>query len=189
MLSSLGGKTDHSPPCRTESTIEWWRAVGPTIALTTRTAIFTFKCISVLSMLYTKMQGINSVTSVTMIKRFCCGATRRLSSCEISNYEVGNCLPGCRNTESIIIVLTISENLLCLSSLMLQITGSAVVHFYQNVLRHILLQSKLHLLLGRKPQTSHLVHTGWRTECHTILWSHENCNTIVSMLQTCEWML
>jgi hypothetical protein len=62
---------------------------------------------------------------------------------------------GCRNVESVVIVLTVTEDLLCVSFLVLQVTGSAVVHSYQNILRNILLESEFHLLLGPKPQTSH----------------------------------
>ena len=50
--------------------------------------------------------------------------------------------------------------MLVVSSMILQITGSAIVHFYQTVLRHTILESKLYFLLGRKPQTSNLTsHT------------------------------
>ena len=48
--------------------------------------------------------------------------------------------------------------MLGVSSMTLQITGSAVIHFYQSVLRHTLLESKLYFLLGRKPQTSNRTH-------------------------------
>lgn len=54
---------------------------------------------------------------------------------------------GCRNIQFIRIGPTLWENMLRLSYMMLEITGSTAVQFYQTVLHRTLLESKVHFYL------------------------------------------